>query len=246
MTSESHDAPRTGDDVHGYVAPSLPREVEVGGEPMVLRRMTPADADRLHTFFLGLPASDLLFLRRDVTTGREINEWVREVERGDTVTLIAESGGTVMGEATIHLSGVPWTRHVGVVRVFTAYEQRGRGLGRLLLSEAMHLAPSLGIEKVLAEATVEQVAARRLLEELGFVEAAVLKDWVRDRHGKRHNLAMLVCDVSDPDLAPLDAVDGRAAWRCSACGAVTHAPEPPNHCADCGAGAGFLLRLNEE
>ncbi len=94
------------DDVQGHIAPSLPRDIEVGGEPLVLRRVTPADADRMHAFFLGLPASDLLVLRRDVTDGRQIDAWMAEIERGDTVTIIAESGGTVMGEATLHLTGV--------------------------------------------------------------------------------------------------------------------------------------------
>lgn len=237
----------TGGEVHGYIAPSLPREEEIGGEPLTLRRATPADADRLHAFFLSLPSTDLLFLRRDVTDGRQIAAWMDEIEAGATVTLVAMAGGEVMGEATLHLTGVPWTRHVGIVRVFTAYVQRGRGLGRLLLEELCQLAPSLGIAKLVAEMTVEQTPARRLLADLGFVEQAVLKDFVRDRHGRRHDLVMMVANVADPDLPPLDALDGRpAAWRCSACGVVTRVPEPPNHCPDCGAGAGFQLRVDED
>jgi RimJ/RimL family protein N-acetyltransferase len=239
--------PEPAQDVTGYIAPALPREIEVGGETLTLRRMSAADADRLHRFFLALPAADLLFLRRDVTDGREINNWVAEVERGETVTLIAETEGTVMGEATLHLTGVPWNRHVGIVRVFTAREQRGRGLGRLLLEELCQLAPSLGIEKLVAEMTVEQVPAQRLMAELGFKEEARLRSYVKDRYARPHDLVIMIRDVSDPTLPPLGDDDGRpAAWRCTACGSVSRAPEPPNHCPDCGAGAGFLLRTDEE
>jgi L-amino acid N-acyltransferase YncA len=239
--------PDAAHDVQGHVAPGLPRTIDLGGEPLTLRRMTAADADRMHAFFLALPAADLLLLRRDVTDGRQIDNWVAEIERGETVTVIAVGDGTVMGEATLHLSGVPWTRHVGVVRVFTAREQRGRGLGRLLLEEICALAPSLGIEKLVAEMTVEQVPAQRLVAQLGFVEVARLPRYVKDRYGRPHDLIMMMRDVADPDLPPLGAADGRPApWRCTACGVVTHAPEPPNRCADCGAGPGFLLRTDEE
>jgi RimJ/RimL family protein N-acetyltransferase len=238
---------RPESDVQGYIAPALPRGIDIGGEELTLRRMMAADADRMQSFFLGLPAADLLFLRRDVTDGREINNWVEEIEHGDTVTLIAESEGTVMGEATLHLTGVPWTRHVGVVRDFTAKVQRGRGLGRLLIEEVCRLAPSLAIEKLVAEMTVEQEPARRLMTDLGFTEEARLKNYVKDRQSRRHDLVIMTRDVADPDLPALDALDGRpAAWRCTACGVVTHASDPPNHCPDCGAGAGFLLRVDEE
>lgn len=238
-------APQDRDEVSGFGAPTLPREIDVGGEPMVLRRVTPADADRLHRFFLSLPAADLLFLRRDVTDGRQINAWMAEIERGETVTIIAETEGTVMGEATLHLSDVPWTRHVGVVRVFTAYEQRGRGLGRLLLEEICRLAPSLGIEKLVAEMTVEQTAAQHLMRDLGFVEQARLPLFVKDRRGQRHDLIMMV-----KDLVPMDIATGSArqpaVWRCTACGVVVRTVDAPNACIDCGAGAGFLVRVDEE
>lgn len=234
-------------DVTGFVAPTLPREIDVGGEPLTLRRMTPADADRMHAFFLAMPPSDLLFLRRDVTDGREIDSWAREVERGETVTVIAESDGPVMGEATLHLTGVPWSRHIGVVRVSTAHEQRGRGLGRMLLEEICALAPSLGIEKLVAEMTVEQVAARQLLADIGFAEAARLPGYVKDLHHKPHDLIMMTRDVRDPDITPLGEDESRPiAWRCTACGVITRAAYAPNRCSDCGAGAGFMLRTDEE
>lgn len=238
--------PQDHDDVTGFGAPALPREIDVGGEPMVLRRMTAADADQMHRFFLSLPAADLLFLRRDVTDGRQINAWIAEIERGETVTVIAETEGTVMGEATLHLSDVPWTRHVGVVRVFTAYEQRGRGLGRLLLEEVCRLAPSLGVEKLVAEMTVEQMAAQYLMRDLGFVEQARLPLFVKDRHGQRHDLIMMVKDLVSPGTATAATARRPAAWRCTACGVVVRTVDAPNACIDCGAGAGFLVRVDEE
>lgn len=243
---QQHPSQQT-EEARGENASALPRAIEVGGEPMILRRITPADADRMHNFFLALPAADLLLLRRDVTDGREIDNWMREIERGETVTIVAETEGTIMGEATLHLTGVPWSRHVGIVRVFTAREQRGRGLGRLLLEELCALAPNLGIEKLVAEMTVEQVAARKLIESLGFEEEARLGSYVKDRNHRPHDLIIMTKALPVASTRGSGAEEDRpVAWRCTACGVVTHSADPPNRCADCGAGAGFLLRADEE
>ena len=226
-------------------ATRLPRLIDVGGEPMLLRLMEADDADRVHAFFLELPSADLLFLRRDVTDGRAINDWVSEIEQGATLTLVALSEGTVMGEATLYRTGVPWSRHVGIVRVFTAAMQRGRGLGRLLLEELCRLAPSLGVEKLVAEMTVEQAAAQGLMAQLGFVEEARLRGYVKDRLGQPHDLVMMTRDMAAAALAGgAEAVS--AIWRCTACGVVTHAAEPPNACPDCGASAGFVVPADDD
>ncbi len=119
-------------------------------------------------------------------------------------------------------------------------------MGRLLLEEVLHLAPSLGIEKIVAEATVEQAVAQRLLRDLDFTEVARLPAFVRDRAGTRHDLVMFVRDVADPDLTPLDQLHGQpAAWSCSICGVLTRVPDAPNQCPDCGAGPGFLMRVED-
>lgn len=249
---QSQHEPEQVEEPEAYVAPGLPREIDLAGEPLVLRRMTPEDANRMHRFFLELPAVDLLVLDRDVTQGREIDTWVDEMERGETVTIIAETPElagverTIMGETTLHLSSVPWSRHIGYVRVFTAREQRGRGLGRLLLDELCQLASNLGVEKLVAEMTVEQVPAQRLLEQLGFVEEARLRNYVKDRYRRPHDLVIMTRDVCDLDVAPFGDDERPAAWCCTACGNVTRAADPPNFCHDCGAGAGFLLRADEE
>src|SRR6266536_2360178 len=110
------------------VAQPYPKELDLAGEPIVVRLLEPSDAAKLHDFVVQLSASDLLFLQRDVTDPREIDAWLAEVAAGDTVTLIAEGEGTMFGESTLRSSTVPWTRHVGTVRVITAPAQRGRGL----------------------------------------------------------------------------------------------------------------------
>jgi len=212
-----------------------PKAVDLAGEEIQLRLLGPDDAVKLHELFLSLPPSDLLFLQRDVTDSHEIDAWVRDVEGGDAITLLAEAEGTLFGEATLHRSPVPWTRHVASVRVITAAIQRGRGLGRLLLEEVAQLAAPSGIEKLIAEMTVEQVAARRLFEALGFKEEGRYHAYVKDRSGVAHDLIVMTRDRPSLGAVPGAQATADVAWRCHACGHVTPATEAPARCPDCGA-----------
>src|SRR5690242_13140669 len=129
-------------------AARLPHTEEVNGEPVTMRLMTPADATALHSFFQELAeenAHDLLFLRRDVTSGAEIDRWALEIASGECVTVLAVADGQVLGESSLHRNDVPWTRHVGNVRVIVDPQQRGRGLSRLLLAEICAVAEASGI-----------------------------------------------------------------------------------------------------
>jgi L-amino acid N-acyltransferase YncA len=221
--------------VSGY-----PKDVDLAGEEIRLRLMQSADGTRVHQFFLGLPQRDLIFLQRDVTDGAQIDTWVREIEAGDTVTILAEADGALLGETTLHHSLVPWTRHVGTVRVITDSAQRGRGLGRLLLEEMFALAASRGVEKIVAEMTVEQVPALRLFQQLGFREEGRYRSYVKDRQGAPHDLIVMTHDQPALHTPSSSEVQAPRPWRCNACGNVTTAAEAPPRCPDCGASGEHL------
>src|SRR5690348_15865555 len=97
-----------------------PKTIELrNGAVLALRLMTAADCPALLAFFRGIPPEDLLFLRCDVTDAREIDEWAERVGRGAVLTVLAERGGAIVGEASLHFNDVPWTAHVGEIRVVT-------------------------------------------------------------------------------------------------------------------------------
>ena len=73
---------------------------------------------------------------------------------------------------------------------------RGKGLGRLLIQEALAHALSTGIEKIVAQATLDQKGAIASLEEVGFKAEALLKDHVKDRNGEKHDLVVFSHDVA--------------------------------------------------
>lgn len=169
-----------------------PRPVALNGGQVRVRPMTPSDAGALLSLFRSLPPEDLLFLRRDVTHEHVVDAWARDVADGRTVTILAEAeDGAVVGEASLHPSEVPWTRHVGEVRVITSPAMRGQGLGRTLLREVMEAARAAGIEKLTAEMIVEQRGACRLFQHMGFQEEGRYRAYARDQKGEPHDLLVM-------------------------------------------------------
>ncbi len=54
-------------------------------------------------FARSLPHDDLLFLRMDITEQATVDDWIRNVEHGDTAApVIAEAGGEIVGYASVH------------------------------------------------------------------------------------------------------------------------------------------------
>ena len=160
-----------------------------------VRPMAVEDADALHTFFCGIPAEDLLFLRRDVTDRNVIESWSLDIAAGHTFTLLAERDGKVVGEASIHRSRVPWSTHVGEIRVVVDAEHRQLGLGSALVQAIFLEALQRGIEKIVAEMTPDQKGAINVFQKLGFRVEGLLRDHVRDRQGQKRDLVVMAHEV---------------------------------------------------
>src|SRR5216683_8099400 len=179
------------EDVRNY-----PRTVDLNGNAIDLRYMTPADGPTALAFARALPAHDLLFLRRDITQPEAIAIWLSGIQRGRITSVLAESGGNVQGYATVDRGELSWSPHVAELRVLVSEAMRGKGLGRLLTQEAFAIALGLGIEKIVAQMTVDQKSAIAVFEGMGFKPEALLRDHIKDREGNKHDLLILAHDVA--------------------------------------------------
>jgi RimJ/RimL family protein N-acetyltransferase len=169
-----------------------PKELKLhDGRRVTLRLMEPADKQAVLTFARSLPPNDLLFLRSDITEEAALEEWVRNLERGATITVIAEMRGAIVGYASLHNDQARWTRRVGEIRVLLSPAYRGEGLGRCLTEEIFHLGENRGIKKMAAMMTPDQVGARAAFERLGFEVEALLQEWVVDREGRPRDLLVM-------------------------------------------------------
>jgi RimJ/RimL family protein N-acetyltransferase len=175
---------------------SLPRGIACGGSALELSRMEPGDAAALAAFAAALPAHDLLFLRRDISQPKVIAAWMQAIAEGRLHSLAArDAAGVLVGCTAIVVDALSWSRHVGELRVLVAPAWRGKGLGRVLIQECFAQALDLGLDKLVAQMTVDQEAAIAVFEELGFRAEALLRDHVKDRQGQLHDLALLSHDV---------------------------------------------------
>jgi ribosomal protein S18 acetylase RimI-like enzyme len=165
--------------------------------PVTIRPMTTADAPAVFAFAQALPPHDLLFLPRDITHPKVLDAWVAELERGTLTSLVAVSGDRVVGNATIVCDKLSWSPHVAELRVVVSADARGRGLGRRLMEAAFALAVPMGVEKLIAQMTVDQTAAIGTFESMGYRAEALLRGHVKDRAGTKYDLVILSHDVAE-------------------------------------------------
>jgi RimJ/RimL family protein N-acetyltransferase len=180
------------------IAPTdtLPRNLPLAGKTLQLARLQPGDGDALAAFAAALPPHDLLFLRRDISQPKVVAAWMQAVAEGRLHSLAVREDGTLVGCSAIVVDALSWSRHVGELRVLVLPAWRGKGLGRVLIQQCFAQALQLGLDKLVAQMTVDQVAAIAVFEELGFRAEALLRDHVKDRDGQAHDLVLLSHDVA--------------------------------------------------
>ena len=174
-----------------------PRTVDCNGTAVVIDLLRPADEAALLAFAQSLPEQDLLFTYRDITQPRVVKAWLREAtERDRMPSLLARIDGAVVGCTALIHDDLSWSPHVGELRVVVGPQARGLGLGRHLIQDAFAQALEIGLEKLVAHMTTDQRGAIAMFESMGFRAEALLAGHVRDRSGRKHDIAMLSHDVA--------------------------------------------------
>ena len=174
----------------------LPRNVKLSdGSEIMLRLLTRLDREKFLQFTQSLPDHDLLFLRIDITDPDVIDVWLDNVDLERIITIVAEREGKILGYGSLHMANARWSEHVGELRVLIDGSLRGKGLGRALTEAIFAQALEHGIEKMVAQMTIDQKGAIATFEELGFKAEALLRDHVKDRNGEKHDLLVYSHDV---------------------------------------------------
>ena len=185
--------------VSGY-----PKTVRLqAGLAVTIRPMVKEDGDGLYAFFARVPREDRLFLRDDVSRRDVIDAWARELDYDKVLPLLAEVGGKIVGDATLHRRPGGWTSHVGKVRIVIDKDYRGKGLGTALLEELIAVAKEVGLELLVAEVMANQTAALATFRSLAFEKEAVLYNHVKDQAGKPHHLVVMIKNLLTEPVAVL-------------------------------------------
>lgn len=175
---------------------TFPKEVELRNGKASLHLMSEQDATAMLAFAKTLPAHDLMFLRRDILKPRVIDSWIRKIESGKNISVIATIDNEIIGYGTLSRGEIDWSRHVAELRIMVGPDHRETGVGRILVRELFSIALGKSIEKIYARMTLDQTGARKLFQELGFHPEALLENEVKDREGNLHDVLSMAVDVA--------------------------------------------------
>jgi len=174
---------------------TYPRQVRLQNGRTFEFRLMDKEKEDILALARALPREDILFLRMDITDPRVVDEWVRNIGSGRTVTVLAYDGKKLAGYASLHHNEVTWTRHVGEIRINVGPEYRSIRLGARLAEEIFQAAKDLGLKKITAHMTSDQKGARATFERIGFRPEALLADYVVDQENRTHDMLIMSHDV---------------------------------------------------
>lgn len=166
-----------------------------------IRPLTSADAAGLADLFGSLSESDRTLIREDLNDPGAVQRITAHPE----LHWVADGDdGTIIGYSAVNrLPG--WSDHVGELRLVVRPQGRHAGVGRGLLRAGLLGALGAGIRKVVAELVPEQERVVQMFSESGFTGEALLRDHIRDRDGRLHDLIMLAY-LADDARGVLDTV----------------------------------------
>jgi RimJ/RimL family protein N-acetyltransferase len=175
---------------------AYPRELKLAnGKKIELHLMGASARDELLAFARTLPKTDVLFLRMDLTDPANVDEWIVNITKGRTITVLAYDNGTLAGYASLHHNEVLWTRHVGEIRTIVGPAYRNMRLGVRLVEEIFEIAKDIGLRKITAQMTSDQRGARAAFERIGFRPEALLSDYVVDSEDRLHDMLIMSYDI---------------------------------------------------
>jgi GNAT superfamily N-acetyltransferase len=170
----------------------FPKEIQLkDGSTCTLRPVAKSDAKGLNEFFLSLPGYELMFLKERVTEPSVVKELCAGNDPHSTFVLVAVKDKQIVGECALRQVHFGWKRHIGDITAHTHPSLRGKGLGRLLVSEMIEVARESGLERLEAEFIGKQEGAMKVFGLLGFSTLMRLEDYVKDMQAVTHDYVLM-------------------------------------------------------
>lgn len=153
------------------------RPAKLAPGQVLIRRAEARDAQGLHALY-AMPGVYSGTLHLPFPSE---GEWQAKMQRApdDVVVLVAEMDGQVVGNCTLNLAQRARRRHTAVLGVAVRDDFAGRGIGRLLMQEALRMADNwLGLLRIELTVFVDNQFAQNLYRQLGFVEEGRLRGYM--------------------------------------------------------------------
>jgi GNAT superfamily N-acetyltransferase len=177
-----------------------PKTIRLGdGIALQIRPLRKSDQTTLHRYFLRLPAQEVSLLKNDVTDPKVVEDYIYDLDYDVALPLVALNGDHIVGVVSLHFNTIGWTKHQAEVRFTVDPEYREIGVSTVLIQNIIEIARSMGLEQLTAEVALTLNEAYFLLEKLGFKDAAVLKNFVKDQEDNYEDMVLMIKDINEPE-----------------------------------------------
>ena len=137
------------------------------GLHVAVRLLTTADRDGLLALFTCATKDDLQYFRDDVTNRELVSSWAEHVDIHRVVPLVAEVGGRIVGQGTLH---------------------RGRGVGTALIQGIIDVAKLIGLHHIFTLVVSSRPQDMRAFEGMGFRTEGILHDRFMDAESNTYDM----------------------------------------------------------
>lgn len=170
-----------------------PKEVILkDGTGVTLRPLKDGDENALLEMFRRLSVDDLWFLNHDVSDPGLIADWINNLDPNRVISIVALLEGRVVGNAVLMMKRYGAKSHIGKVRISVDPGFRDRRLGTWMLLDLVNLSMAMGLQMLVMRLVQDRDASLiNGVRKLGFIEEAVLKNYLMGGEGQAHNLVIM-------------------------------------------------------
>jgi GNAT superfamily N-acetyltransferase len=180
---------------------SYPKHVRLkNGTELLMRPLRKEDEKVLHDYFLRLPSNEVARLKHDVTDPEIISKWIYDLDYDVVFPLVAIDNDRIVANGTLKFNMIGWRKHQGELRTTVDPEYRKQGVSTVLIENMIEIAKDMGLEQLTAEFSPTLDEAYFLFEKMGFKEAAVLKNFIKDQDGNYQDLVVMIMDLDNKDI----------------------------------------------
>ena len=159
----------------------------------IIRPLEKNDASKLGEFYAAIPEKDRWFMRYNVMDPAVIRKLIDSIETGEVYSTVALSDDRIIAHARLHLGRFGSTQHLGRLRIMVLPEYRHKRLGTWMLLDLIQMGMDKGLNDIRADFVMGvEDAGIEAAEKLDFFKNAVLKEYVKDPQGKRHDLLVMI------------------------------------------------------
>jgi len=166
------------------------------GERVILRTPKLEDSDQLLEFVNTLIRDEESFLTyTEVKTEEENEKWLtntlNRIKRGETVYIVTEIEGKIIGNFEIKIPKPERTSHVGEMSIFLLKDYRGLGIGSVMMETLIDLAKFMELKLIRLEIFENNKIAMNFYKKFGFKEVGTIPKGISFKEGYIDNIIMV-------------------------------------------------------